>query len=416
MFAKLRNVYHEYPRKFWVLVGVGFVDGIGGTLLFPFFALYITSKFGVGMTEAGILLSIFSLTGLLGSMVGGALTDKFGRKSIMLFGIVFSAVSALSMGLVNSLAAFYVLAVVVGLFSNVGGPANQAMIADILPEKQRATGFGIMRVSGNLTWIIGPTIGGLVQSAANSYLPLFIIDTVMSLIVAALVYRFVTETKPEAKENVPQESLWKTVRGYLDVLKNKIYLAFIAVSILMLLVYSQMYSSLSVFMVDHRSFSARDYAMLLSVSAVLVILTQFSISRKIKDHPPMLMMAFGAFFYMIGFTMFGFVQPLWLFAVAILIITVGEMIVVPTGQALVARFAPEDMRGRYMATYGLAWTIPQMVGPIGAGLIMDNYDPNWVWFLGGILVTLSVIGFLLLNRKVPAAPVESAEAAVPVLD
>jgi MFS family permease len=87
---------------------------------------------------------------------------------------------------------------------------------------------------------------------------------------------------------------------------------------------------------------------------------------------------------------------------AILIITLGEMIVVPTGQALVASFAPEDMRGRYMATYGLAWTIPQSLGPIGAGLIMDNYDPNWVWYIGGVLVALSIFGFLLLHRKVPA--------------
>jgi MFS family permease len=412
MLAKLRNVYHEYPRKFWILVGVGFVDGIGGTLLYPFFSLYITSKFGVGMTEAGLLLSIFSIMGMVGSMIGGALTDKFGRKSIMLIGIVFSAVSALSMGLVNSLAAFYVLAFIVGTLSNLGGPANQAMIADILPENKRATGFGVMRVSGNLTWIIGPTIGGLVQTAFDSYLPLFIIDTVISLIVAALVFKFVAETKPEAKANEPQETFLQTIVGYVKVLKDRLFLAFIVVSILMLLVYTQAYSSLSVFMVNYRGFTSRDYGMLLSASAVLVILAQFPFSRKIKDYPPMLMMAVGAFFYMIGFSMFGFFKSLWLFVVAILVITVGEMIVVPTGQALVAHFAPSDMRGRYMATYGLAWTVPQAIGPIGAGLIMDNYNPNWVWFLGGILVLFSIFGFLLLHKKVPAAlPDEGAAEA-----
>jgi MFS family permease len=418
MFAKIRayinnirKVFNEYPRKFWILVGVGFIDGIGGTLLFPFFSLYITHKFGVGMTEAGLLLSIFSFTGLIGSMIGGALTDKFGRKPIMLIGIIFSAASALSMGLVNSLAAFYLLAVVVGTLSNLGGPANQAMIADILPENKRATGFGVMRVSGNLTWIIGPTIGGLVQTASGEYLPLFIIDTVISLIVAALVWKFVAETKPEAKENVPQESFGKTVLGYFTVLKDKIFLAFIFVSVLMLLVYTQMYSTLSVFMVNHRGFTSQDYGALLSISAVLVIFTQFPISHKIKDYPPMKMMALGAFFYMIGFTMFGFINALWLYAAAILIITLGEMIVVPTGQGLVAHFAPEEMRGRYMATYGLAWTIPQMLGPVGAGLIMDNYDPNWVWYIGGVLVLVSILGFLSLHRRVPALPTETVAAA-----
>lgn len=412
MIERIRKIYHEYPRRFWVLVGVGFVDGIGGTLLFPYFSLYITHKFNVGMTEAGLLLGIFAITGLIGSMIGGALTDKFGRKSVMLFGLVFSAVSALSMGLVNNLTAFYLLAVIVGLLSNVGGPANQAMIADILPEKQRPTGFGIMRVAGNFTWIIGPTIGGFV--ASHSYLALFIIDTVFSLITAALVYKYIAETKPEAVEGAPQESILQTLRGYFLVLKNKLYLAFILVSILMLLVYTQMYSTLSVFMRDYRGIDPQGYGVMLSVSAVLVIVAQFWTTRRTQNQPPMLMMAFGTFFYMIGFTLFGFVKPLWLFMVAILIITVGEMIVVPTGQALVARFAPENMRGRYMATYGLAWTIPQAIGPSAAGIIMDNYDPNWVWYLGGIISVIAIFGFLLLNRHVHTATPEKADTAAVV--
>jgi MFS family permease len=64
-----------FSRLFWIVVVVRFVDGIGSTLLFPFFALYITQKFGVGMTQAGILLGMSSLFGLVGSMAGGALTD-----------------------------------------------------------------------------------------------------------------------------------------------------------------------------------------------------------------------------------------------------------------------------------------------------------------------------------------------------
>ena len=410
MIEKIRKIYYEYPRKFWIIVGVGFVDSIGGTLLFPYFSLYVTGKFHVGMTEAGLLLGIFSIMGLIGSMIGGALTDKFGRKSIILLGLVFSALSELSMGLVNNLTAFYLLAIVVGLLSNIGGPANQAMIADILPEKQRATGFGVMRVVGNFTWIIGPTIGGFV--AARSYLALFIIDTVFSLITAALVFKFVAETKPEAAPTEKPESILQTLRGYLTVLKDKIYLAFIVVAMIMGLVYTQMYSTLSVFMRDDRGIDPQGYGMILSVSAVLVIVAQFWVTNKTKDLPPMLMMAAGTLFYGIGFTLFGFIRPLWLFMVAVLIITTGEMIVVPTGQALVARFAPEDMRGRYMATYGLALTLPQAIGPSAAGIIMDNYNPNWVWYLGGIVSLIAILGFILLNRHVPASTANEPSAEI----
>src|SRR5918996_3768238 len=114
MFARLNKIYHEFPRLFWVVVAVSFIDRIGGTLLFPFFALYITQKFNVGMTQAGILLGMSSLFGLVGSMAGGALTDKFGRKQLILFGLIFSAISTLGFGFVNKFVVLFPLVIVVG--------------------------------------------------------------------------------------------------------------------------------------------------------------------------------------------------------------------------------------------------------------------------------------------------------------
>jgi len=151
MLTRLNKIYHEFPRLFWVVVVVSLIDRIGGTLLFPFFALYITQKFNVGMTQAGILLGMSSLFGLIWSTIGGALTDKFGRKQLILFRLVFSAVNTLTFGLVNDLNALYPLMVVVGLLSSVAHPAHDAMIADILPEYQRREGFGVLRVVGNLS-------------------------------------------------------------------------------------------------------------------------------------------------------------------------------------------------------------------------------------------------------------------------
>src|SRR5574339_933693 len=112
MLARLKKIYFEFPRLFWVVVAISFIDRIGGTLLFPFFALYITQKFNVGMTEAGILLGMSSLFGLIGSTVGGALTDRFGRKQLILFGLVFSAISTLTLGMVDRLSAMYPLMIV----------------------------------------------------------------------------------------------------------------------------------------------------------------------------------------------------------------------------------------------------------------------------------------------------------------
>jgi MFS family permease len=119
------------------------------------------------------------------------------------------------------------------------------------------------------------------------------------------------------------------------------------------------------------------------------------------------MMAAGTALYAFGFAMYGMVSENAMFVLAMVIITVGEMIVAPVSQSLTARFAPEDMRGRYMAVFGISWGIPFMIGPLLAGLILDNLNPNLLWYMAGFTGFLAVAGFLYLHRRahlIEAAP------------
>ena len=409
-----KKIAQEFPRKFWSVVGVSFIDRVGGTMLFPFFALYITQKFHVGMTQAGVVLGLFSVFGLVGQMIGGALTDKFGRRKLIIFGLVFSAISTLAFGFINTFSALIPLAIGVGLLSDIAGPAHAAMIADILPEKQRQEGFGILRVVGNLAWIFGPTIGGFV--AGKSFLALFIIDAVISSLVALLFYLLIPETKPQNQPGEKPESLLVTFKGYFQVLRHGAFIAFMAAGMLMGLVYQQMYHSLSVYLRDNHGIDPKGYGFLLTASAIVVILFQFSMTRWIKKKPAFKMMALGTLFYMLGFSMFGFVGQYWLFVLAIMIITTGEMIVVPTSQALAVNFATEDMRGRYMGVFGITWMLPATIGPGAAGLILDHFNPNLLWYIGGALCAISALAYYGLHLKIGAQerfqPAQDEPAAV----
>jgi MFS family permease len=395
MLHRLESTYREYPSQFWVLVGASFIDRVGGTILSPFFALYVTHRFGVGMTEAGMLFTLFSVSGFAGNMLGGALADRFGRKGMVLFGLVFSALSSLTMGFVGSLASFYFLAVFVGLLSDVAGPAHGAMVADLLPEHQRAEGYGILRVVANVAWIIGPTVGGLL--ASQSYLLLFVLDAVSSLITAAIVFRLLPETRPGSRQVNQRETLATTFGGYFRVLRDGVFVSFVLTAALMNVVYLQMYSTLSVYLRDVHGVSPQGYGLLTSANAILVVVAQFWITRRIRRYPPMMMMAVGTVLYMVGFSAYGYVTVYPAFLAAMLVITLGEMIVVPISSALVARFAPEDMRGRYLAIAGLSWGIPSALGPLAAGIILDNYNPNLVWHIAGALALVAALGFLILH-------------------
>ncbi len=382
---------------------VAFIDRLGGALLYPFFALYITSKFGVGMTQVGILFATFSVSGFIGTSIGGALADRLGRKVMVIFGLIASSVSAILMGLVNSIEAFFILALLVGLLSNSAGPAHQAMITDLLPENKRAEGFGLFRVIFNLAVVIGPAIGGLL--AARSYLLLFVTDAVISLISAGIVYLYIPETKPEAQPGVQEESLLGTFAGYGKVLKDSLFMFFIFASILTGLVYMNMNTTLGVYLRDSHFVPESGYGMILSLNAAMVVLFQFPITRRIEDKPPMLIMALGAALYAIGFAMYGFVSAYVMFLVAMVVITIGEMLIAPVAQALTAQFAPEDMRGRYMAVFSISWSVPFAIGPLLAGLVLDNANPDYLWYLAGMIGFFAVLSFLWLHRQIKKVPV-----------
>jgi MFS family permease len=397
----MRSTYNEYPRQFWILILGVFIDRIGGGLMFPFFTLYVTQKFDVGMTEVGLLFGAFSISSVVGSMFGGALTDRLGRKGMMIFGLIASAVTSLLMGLVGSIELFVGTALVVGLLANAGGPAGQAMVADLLPEEKRAQGFGILRVVANLAITIGPAIGGIL--AAQSYLLLFICDAVASTITAGIVALAIRETRPTPREGEPEETMAQTFGGYRDVLRDVTYVLFMGACVLMVLVYMQMNTTLSVYLRDTHSVLEQGFGYIISLNAGMVVLFQFAITRWIARYRPLIVMAVGTLLYAIGFGMYGFVSAYVSFMVAMVIITIGEMMTVPTSQALVAQLAPEDMRGRYMAVFGFTWVIPSALGPLLAGLIMDNADPRWVWYAAGLLGLVAAGAFALLERRVGIA-------------
>jgi MFS family permease len=390
-----RRLVGEFSGQFWLLVGAAFIDRLGGAMLFPFFTLYITKKFEIGMTQVGLIFGIFSLTGVAGSMLGGALTDRLGRKGMLLFGLVMSALSALLMGLVNELWLFILVILVVGLLAESGGPAQQALVADLLPEEKRAQGFGILRVVFNLAVVIGPLIGGLL--AAHNYLLLFIIDAIASSLTAVIIFFTLKETWKPKEAGQPSESMLQTFKGYGVALRDRAFIWYIAASVLMIIVYMQMNTTLAVYLRDAHGVNERGFSYILSLNAAMVVLFQFPITRWVAKYRPLAVMAVGALLYAIGFAMYGVFSAFTMFLVAMVIITIGEMLVSPVGQAIVAQLAPEAMRGRYMAVFSFAWVIPSAIGPLLAGLVLDNLNPNWLWYAAGLLGIVAAGAFYLLE-------------------
>src|SRR5512145_1124546 len=287
LLQRTRKVYNEYPRAFWMYKIIVFIDRLGGFMLYPFFALYLTQKYEIGMSTVGLLFAVFSISGMVGSALGGAIADRMGRKTVIIFSLILSSLSALGMGFAPTIGLFVAVIVLVGTLSSIGHPAHEAVVADLLPQEKRAEGYGIIRVVFNMAVIIAPPIAGLL--IANSYLTLFLVDAMISLISAAIVLFALPETKPQAPAHAKPETMEQTFAGYGKVFKDTPFLAFIGVTVMMTLVYMNMNSTLGVYLRDQHGLPEFGYGLLISINAVIVVLLQFWVTRRLQHYRPLLM-------------------------------------------------------------------------------------------------------------------------------
>ena len=393
---------------FWILVIGSFINSTGSALVFPFIALYIGRRFHATEVEIGLIFTYYAAVSLFSGAAGGALSDRFGRKTVMVIGLGAAIVFSLSLAFAQTVPLILVAILITGLFSPIFGPAANAMVADMLPEERLASGYGLVRVAQNLGVVIGPLLGGLLADTDNGFVWLFLGDAATSGIFALVIAFLLPETRPAAPPDAAQPTSaghwWDALKlfdGYGKVIRDVPFFLFSLTFLGATLVYSQMNTNLVLYMDKEFGMSAGQYSLLIALNAAMVVLFQFPITAYIERFKYTAVLAFGALCYGIGFGMFGFLGRLWWFALGMAIITVGEMVMIPVAQAVVAEMAPEDMRGRYMGFYGLVWGLSFGIGPLAGGVILaagDGLYRRYLWYLALGVGILGALAFLLLGR------------------
>ncbi len=412
ILERIQNVYQDYPPAFWVLMTGTFIDRLGTNLIMPFLAIYVVQRFDARITQVGLIFTIFAASSGLGNFLAGALADRFGRRLTLILGLACAATARVGLGLANDFTGLYIAAALAGLFGAIGWPAQLAMTADLLGPEKRANGFGIQRVVINSTFALGPLAGGFLGPRIG-YLPLFILDAFTSYFVALIVFSKLPETRPDKGRGASAENFAQALAGYRRVLHDGTFVAFILISILSVTAYMQMSTTLSVYLVKFQHVPESFFGSLVMLNALMVVFLQFSISRWASKQPLLLIMIAGAAFYLLGFGSYGLSPSMPLFVFAMILITLGEMLVIPTSQALTALLAPPDMRARYVATERLNWIVAQSLGPLAAAAIMDRFDPRWVWYGCSILCAISIAGFygLYVHSRERLNEKQNSEAA-----
>ena len=420
MLTRFRSTVAGYPRQYWVLFWGLLINSIGGGLWWPFLTIYMRERLAVPLTTITLLFTLNAVAGLAAMSIAGPAVDRFGRRFAMIIGLVASGSILLAMSVAQTLQVWALLMLVQGLFNPFYRVGSDAMVADLIPPARRAGAYALLRMINNLGIAIGPAIGGFVIGV--SYGLAFYIAAAANLLFVTLIVFFVRETLPSrtaspahgsgadggAQVGVPQRE-----GGYGPVLRDRPFVALCGVFVLATMPAAIMMMLLAVYAKENFGVPESQYGFIMATNAAMVVLFQYAVTRRSQAYPPLQVLALGAFFYAIGAGSVALGGGFWGFWLSMVILTIGELLIAPTGTAVAANLAPPDMRGRYMGLYGITWGVAFGIGPVIAGSINDNVAPRAMWLFALAAGLAAAAGFLLLRKKLTGRPGYSAQTAQP---
>jgi MFS family permease len=381
------------------MMGLDVLLTIGWSSAGPFLALYLHNERGLPMSLVGSLFLAGGVCTGAANLVGGMLSDRFGRRRLL---ITISSLSVLAAGgmaaLIGLSAPIWLIAIVhvaSRTLNGTMGPTVSAVVADLAPQDRLAESYAVVRIGGNVGFAIGPAIGGYLMGFL-SYGWLFTISATTSLIVALLILFFLRESFGGSKARV-------NMRSTLAVARDRPFFVFTVVSVLLVLSIGHLGSTLSVFTVDRLGFSTAQYGLLLTTNGLLVVLFQYPVTRLVERLPRSRGLILGSLLYVAGYSTLGWIHGVeWGFFV-IALITAGEVTLAPISSAVVAESAPADKRGRYLGFFTLSQTAGMALSPLFGGVLLDVFptQSKLLWAIIGSVGVAAAIGFYLWGRMAP---------------
>jgi len=282
-----------------------------------------------------------------------------------------------------------------GTFNPIYRVGADAMLADLIPSEKRADAYALMRLSNNAGIAIGPMIGGFLSSI--SYTITFFIAGSGMIIYSLLMAFFARETLPII--SIQSERIYKTFTGYIQVFRDSKFLSFIGAFILAQMCAVLIWILMPVYANGIYNVSERQYGFIPATNALMVVFLQVYVTRITKRYSPLPVMAVGTFFYTLGVGSVALGHSFFGFWISMVIMTIGELILMPTASTYTAELAPVAMRGRYMSVAGLSWSAAAGIAPIMGGYLNDNVSPVATWFGGFVIGIIGILDFLYLSRK-----------------
>ncbi|MCY8487879.1 MDR family MFS transporter [Bacillus atrophaeus] len=385
------------PRALKILVIGMFMNVTGASFLWPLNTIYIHNHLGKSLTVAGLVLMLNSGASVVGNLCGGVLFDKIGGYKTIMLGIVITLVSLLGLIFYHQWPYYIWLLTIVGFGSGVVFPASYAMAGSIWPEGGRKA-FNAIYVAQNAGVAVGSALGGAV--AAFSFTYVFMANAMLYAVFFFIIYfgfRNI-QSKQAAQTSILDFEPVSSRASFtaLMILSSGYVLGWVA------------YSQWSTTIASHTQsigMSLSLYSVLWTVNGILIVLGQPLVGFLVKKWAESLkaQMVIGFVIFIMSYGILLAAKQFHMFLAAMIILTIGEMLVWPAVPTIANKLAPKGKEGFYQGFVNSAATGGRMIGPLFGGVLVDKYGIHVLVIALMVLLLASIVTTVIYDRRLPSS-------------
>ena len=408
MFRKALTYYTDsfkgFRKEIWILSLVSLINR-AGTMVIPFLSLYLTSDVGMSMAQVGWVMTVFGVGSLIGSWLGGKLSDSIGFYPTMLWSLMLSGVAFIALQYVQTFEMFCLAILVLMIILDTFRPALFVSLRSYSKPENRTRSVTLIRLAINLGFSAGPAIGGLII-ATIGYNGLFWVDGLTCIVAGILILLLLDKKESEEQVQETKHADSELRSPY----KDKAYLLFLVTVLLVGITFLQYFSTVPLYYRDVHNLSEQSIGLLLALNGVIIFLVEMPLVKSIED--------FGWSVYKtlfisivllaISFLVYNLVPWAGILLVGMVLMTVGEMINFPFANRFAMDRSDTGKAGSYMALYTIAFSIAHIIGHNAGLQSIANFGYEFTWYVAaGLLVIAAVITLYLkvvVDRESKAAP------------
>ena len=366
------STFNGLSKEVWWLSLITLINR-AGTMVIPFLSLYLTQSLDFSLSDVGWIMALFGLGSVIGSWLGGKLTDRIGYYKVMVISLLASGVSFILLQYITTFIGFCVGVLVLMAIADMFRPAMFVALSSYSKPENRTRSITLIRLAINLGFSAGPALGGLIIFTL-SYGGLFWIDGITCFIAGMLLLKILNPRKAKVIEQV---KVVNPAEAYTD----KAFMILLIGMTLFGLAFFQLLSTLPLFYKDVHHLTEAEIGLLLGLNGFLIFIFEMPLIKWLESSKNSMskLILIGVLLTAMSFIVINLTGWIGVLVIGMVLMSFGEMIVFPFSNSLALNRSAKGNQGQYMAYYSISFSIAHIFGhSIGMNLVANlGYTSTW---------------------------------------